>query len=590
MRLGATYLGEGRCEFLVWAPCASRVEVRLGERLVPLAARDHGYHHGVIEGVEPGCRYVYRLDGKLERPDPASRFQPEGVHGPSQIVSPVFPWTDQDWVAPALEKYLIYELHVGTFTPEGTFDAVIPRLKDLKDLGVTVIELMPVAQFPGTRNWGYDGAYAYAVQNSYGGPAALRRLIDACHGHGLAVALDVVYNHIGPEGNYLADFGPYFADGYLTPWGKAMNFDGPDSDEVRRFFIENALQWVVDFHVDALRLDALHAIVDASERPFVQELAATVHEEAERLDRTVFLIGEIDRNDARYVRPVEEGGYGLDAQWSDDFHHSVHALLTGERERYYQDFGTMRHLHKVFMEGYAYTGQYSRYRRRRHGNSPHGLAARQFVVCAQNHDQAGNRRSGERLGALVSFEALKLAAGVTLLSPYVPLLFMGEEYGERAPFLYFTSHSDPQVVEGTRRGRREMFPGTPETPDPQDEGTFARSKLDPRLADREPHRSLKEFYRELIGLRARWPVLAHLSREPMEVHVKEGERLLSVRRWTDRSEAFIAFNFEDRIVTADLPEGEWRVRLDSAAQPRPEKATGHALVHPLSFVLFSKGE
>ncbi|MBC7325071.1 MAG: malto-oligosyltrehalose trehalohydrolase, partial [Moorella sp. (in: Bacteria)] len=334
--LGATYLGNGRCRFLVWAPLADTVAVQIvapRELLAPLTRGERGYHYGVVPGVEPGSLYFYLLDGKKRRPDPASRYQPQGVHGPSQVMATrAYAWTDQGWCAPPLEKLVFYELHAGTFTSAGTFGAIIPHLPGLRELGVTALELMPVAQFPGSRNWGYDGVYPFAVQNTYGGPEELRRLVDTCHRHGMAVFLDVVYNHLGPEGNYLEDFAPYFTGRYRTPWGRALNFDGPGSDEVRRFFIENALFWLTEFHLDGLRLDAVHAIVDTSARPFLAELAATVRRQAERLGRRFYLVAESDLNDARLILPPVLGGYGLDAQWSDDFHHALHALLTGERK------------------------------------------------------------------------------------------------------------------------------------------------------------------------------------------------------------------------------------------------------------------
>jgi maltooligosyltrehalose trehalohydrolase len=359
---------------------------------------------------------------------------------------------------------------VGTFTPEGTFEAIIPHLDELRELGITAVELMPVAQFPGTRNWGYDGVYPFAVQNSYGGPEGLKRLVNACHGRGIAVVLDVVYNHLGPEGNYLWDFGPYFTDRYKTPWGSAINFDGPHSDPVRRLFIENALYWVTEFRMDGLRIDAVHGILDFSAYPFLEELASAVHEKAERLNRRVYVIAESDLNDTRVIRSRELGGYGLDAQWNDDFHHALHTLLTEDQTGYYQDFGRLGDLVKAFREGFVCSGQYSSYRRRRHGNSSRDIPAGCFVVFAQNHDQVGNRMRGERLSQLVCRERMKLAAGVVFLSPFIPLLFMGEEYGETAPFPYFISHSDADLVEAVRRGRREEFAAfgwSQEPPDPQ---------------------------------------------------------------------------------------------------------------------------
>lgn len=570
--LGAIYVGEDRCRFTVWAPRAEKVEVRLltpRPRVAALDRGERGYHHGVLEGVEPGSLYVYRLDGGPERPDPASQSQPEGVHGPSQVVDPQFPWEDASWVGPRLPDYILYELHVGTFTRKGTFDAIIPHLPDLKELGVTAIELMPVAQFPGTRNWGYDGVLPFAVQDSYGGPAGLKRLVNACHRQGLAIVLDVVYNHLGPEGNALGDFGPYFSERYRSPWGPALNFDGPESDEVRRFFIENALTWITEYHVDALRLDALHAILDLSAYPFLAELATAVREQAARLNRRVSLIAESDLNDPKLLRPPDAGGYGLDAQWHDEFHHALHALLTGERTGYYEDFGTVAHLTRAFTDGYVYAGQYSTYRRRRHGTPAGSLPARAFVVFAQNHDQVGNRMQGERLSALVPFEALKLAAAVVLLSPYLPLLFMGEEYGETAPFPYFISHSDPALVEAVRRGRREEFVGfrwAGESPDPQGEATFLRAKLDHTLRSRDPHRALRAFYRELIRLRREVPALSHVTREGVEVKGLEEARILVLRRGSEEEAALAIFHFGDAPATVilPLPAGRWIKRLDSA--------------------------
>lgn len=569
--LGANYLGGERCRFSVWAPHAGKVEVHLlspEDRMAPLERMEQGYHGGEVEGVRPGNIYLYRIDGGKERPDPASRFQPMGVHGPSQIVDPEFPWEDQGWAGISLKEYLLYEIHVGTFTQEGTFEAVIPHLKELKELGITALELMPVAQFPGNRNWGYDGVYPFAVQNSYGGPEGLKKLVNAGHRHGLAMVLDVVYNHLGPEGNYFRDFGPYFTDQYRTPWGEAVNFDGPYSDEVRRFFIENALSWIGDFHFDALRLDALHAVFDLSARPFLRELAKKAHSLGERLRRKVHLFAESDRNDVRLIQDPETGGYGIDAHWNDDFHHSLHAIVTGEKRGYYEDFSSLAQLQKALTEGFVYSGQYSSFRRRRHGSNSARLPARKFVVFSQNHDQVGNRPQGERLSPLVSFDALKLAAAAVLLSPFIPLLFMGEEYGETAPFLYFVSHSDPDLIEAVRQGRRKGFssPAWPtHPPDPQDEKTFLLSALNHRLRGQAPHDRLLEFYRELIRLRRNLPPLAVLSKEQMEGTGLEEEKVLFLRRWEGREEAFLIFHFGASQRTVSLPplSGIWRKELDS---------------------------
>jgi len=577
--LGATYYGDGRCRFLVWAPRAERVEVCLGsppERIVPLEGQLQGYHRTLLEDCRPSDRYVFRLfkeraANPVERPDPASRYQPEGVHGPSQIVDAHFAWEDTDWRGLPVARYIIYELHVGTFTPAGTFDAVIEHLDELRDIGITAIELMPVAQFPGTRNWGYDGTYPFAVQNSYGGPQGLKRLVNACHRKGLAVILDVVYNHLGPEGNYLRDFGPYFTDFYQTPWGEAVNFDGPESDDVRRFFIENALYWVADCHIDALRLDAVHAIMDASARPFLEALARTVHRAAEQLNRRIYCIAESALNDTRIIRPRELGGFAIDAQWNDDFHHALHALLTGEQTGYYQDFGRLDHLARAWHRGFVYDGQYSAYRQRAHGNSSRNIPAQQLVVFAQNHDQIGNRMLGERLSSLVTFEALKLAAGLVLLSPFIPLLFMGEEYGETAPFQYFIDHSDPELVNAVREGRRREFAAfarEQQPPDPQDDATFLRAKLDRSLRDTSLGRVLTGFYRELIRLRKEVAALEQLSKKHQTVVADHEHRILFVRRRAGSDEAFLIFCFNRQQVTVSLPlpTGRWKKIIDSAAQ------------------------
>src|SRR5579863_3563 len=402
--LGAHPTGEEDCEFLVWAPFARKVELQIEtseHRLEPMDAGADGYFGCRVRGMPPGSTYLYRLDDSKILPDPASRSQPHGVHHPSEVVSAKFDWEDSNWKGVPLVDLVLYEIHTGTFTPEGTFEAIVPRLPALKKLGVNMIELMPVAQFPGSRNWGYDGVHPFAVQNSYGGPRALRALVNACHREGLGVVLDVVYNHLGPEGNYLRDFGPYFTDRYKTPWGEAINFDGPESDEVRRFFIENALYWVTDCHIDALRLDAIHAIVDSSARPFLQELSVAV-----RARSSAYVIAESDLNDVRVIQPQETGGFACHSLWSDSFHHSLHTLLTGEHDGYYQDYGSVEHLAKAYSEGFVYTGQYSAFRRRRHGNSTRGMPGERFVVCIQNHDQIGNRAEGDRLSMLVDFESL----------------------------------------------------------------------------------------------------------------------------------------------------------------------------------------
>lgn len=573
MMVGARYQDSGACEFVVWAPLATTVDLEIvapQHRTIPMNVQERGYWHTAIDGLSPDTQYRFLLNKEKSRPDPASRFQPEGVHGPSQVINhQSFQWEDESWKGMELPQMIMYEIHIGAFTPEGTFDAIIPRLNELRELGITAIELMPVAQFPGERNWGYDGVYPFSVQASYGGPASLKRLVNACHQKGLAVILDVVYNHVGPEGNYLNHFGPYFTDRYKTPWGKAVNFDGAESDEVRRYFIQNALYWFEHFHIDALRLDAVHAIYDTSARPFLQELAEEVEAYRRATGKKHYLIAESDLNDTRLIRPRELGGFGLDAQWCDDLHHSLHTLLTGERTGYYVDFGTMDHLIKSLRKGYAYSGQYSFYRKRRHGNSALDRPASQFVVNSQTHDQVGNRMRGDRSSTLVSFEALKLAASVVILSPYLPLLFMGEEYGEQAPFLYFVSHSDWDLIEAVRRGRKkefESFRWQGEPPDPQSPESFLASKLRWEDREKDTHKILREFYRHLLQLRKEHPVFAHAGKDHLDAVALEGNMVLAMRRWRDDHQIAALFSFDthDRSLPNPLPAGRWRKILDSS--------------------------
>ena len=570
--LGAVRRTDGTTRFRVWAPNARSVDLRiLGamERLVPMEAEPRGYFAVTVDDAPPGTRYTFRLDGERDLPDPASRLQLEGVHGPSTVVD--IDGLEQSAVsgpALSLSDYVIYALHVGTYTAEGTFDAVIPHLDSLRDLGVTAIELMPIGQFPGERNWGYDGVYPFAAQSSYGGPAGLQRLVNACHERGLAVILDVIYNHLGPEGNYLSAFGPYFTDRYRTPWGMAINFDGPESDEVRRFFIESALYWMTAFNVDAFRLDAVHAIVDTRATTFLAELNDCLQTAAERRGRQVYLIAETDDNNPRIIQPSAIGGYGHDAQWSDDFHHALHTLATGERGGYYQDFGSLDDLARAMTHGYVYTGQYSGFRGRRHGAVPHMTRPNQFVVCSQNHDQVGNRATGDRLSTLADFEMLKLAAAAVILSPYIPLLFMGEEYGEEAPFQYFTSHGDPELARAVTEGRRAEFASfawTAEVPDPQDEATFKRSKLHHDLATTGGHRLLRAFYQELLRIRREEAAFADPSFDRLSATTLEDVHVLVVRRWNVTAEGLVVFHFarEAREVALPIPPGNWRPIIDS---------------------------
>jgi maltooligosyltrehalose trehalohydrolase len=571
--LGARILDGNRCEFRVWAPQRDSVELHIvapRERRLPMSRTANGYHEAIVDDCGEGTRYLYVL-GEDERPDPASRYQPDGVHKASEVIGNDFEWHDEGWTGIALEDYVVYELHVGTFTEEGTFDAVIPRLDKLKELGITVVELLPVAQFPGERNWGYDGVYVGATQASYGGPRALKRLVDACHQRGLAIVLDVVYNHLGPEGNYLGEYGPYFTDRYKTPWGLALNFDGPYSDDVRWYFIHNALQWTDEFHFDGLRVDAVHAIVDHSAEPFLQDLNVAVHARAQELGRRVISIAESDLNDPRVITPAPELGLDFDSQWADDYHHLLHVLLTGEQDGYYAGFPRkVSNLARVLETGYLYVGQHSSYRGRKYGLKPRTRDGAKFVVSMQNHDQVGNRMLGERLTDMVSYDQVRLAAAAIILSPFIPMLFMGEEYGEKAPFQYFTSHGDPDLIEAVRKGRREEFDDFTwegEPPDPHDEETFRRSKLNWALLERDEHASIWRLYRQLLALRRDTPALRRLDLSSLETHADDEKQVLVIRR----GDTLTAFNFSDRDQTVDVPPG--RPLLETGAKLEDSRLT-----------------
>ena len=509
---GATLTAEG-VSFLCWAPKAQTVEVALasptgGPARLGMDPTGNGYFRVVTDRAGAGTRYTYRIDGQRVFPDPASASQPDGVHDASEVVDHRrFEWTDGDFSAPDLADLVLYELHVGTFTAEGTFDAAVPRLSALSELGVTAVEIMPVAQFPGARNWGYDGVYPFAVQTSYGGPEGLRRFVDAAHGAGIAVVLDVVYNHFGPEGNYSGQFGDYFTDRYRTPWGDAVNVDGAGSDAVRWFFLSNLRHWMERYHIDGFRLDAVHEIHDESAIPFLAEVGEAVHEFGLRSGRPRFVIAESDLNDRRIVEPIERHGMGLDAAWADDFHHAVHAALTGERRGYFADFGALEHIARSVAGGWSYRGEYSTHRERRHGNSPAGVPPARLVFCTQNHDQVGNRMMGDRLVSLVGRHADRLSRSLLLLSPAVPLLFMGQEYGEERPFLYFVDHGDPELLAATREGRAREFSafqdeGAP--PDPGDSTTMAASVLRWNSRLEGEHAVDLELTTRLLALRRRY--------------------------------------------------------------------------------------
>ncbi len=515
--IGAVLQKDGSVLFRVWAPQFSHVHLVLpDQKKSPLlmVSEGNGYHHLSLSGIGVGTRYLFQLEGVGIYPDPASRWQPDGVHKASAVWFPEesFPSPLPAWQGHRLDSLIIYELHVGTFTAEGTFDGLIQHLGHLQELGVTAIEVMPVASFPGERNWGYDGVYLFAVQQSYGGPDGFGRFVRGCHERGISVLLDVVYNHLGPEGNYLGKFAPYFSKVSRTPWGDAINFDGPESDHVRHFFLENLRTYLEVFDVDGFRFDAIHAIIDQSPVPFLTDVSRLCRQISEKRGRPVHLIGESHQNDRRAVLPEDQNGIGFDSQWSDDFHHALHVFLTGEREGYYQDFSGASDLPRIFSEGFLYQGEYAPSFRRRRGSSPEGLSGSSFVVFSQNHDQVGNRPAADRLTARIPDAGLRLAASLTLLSPFLPLLFMGEEFGETNPFHYFTSHGDEDLINAVREGRKrefQDFPGWTDHLDPQGLEVFENSRLSMLDPGSRIGSSLKlyAFYRELIRIRKSYPAL-----------------------------------------------------------------------------------
>lgn len=570
-KIGAEYNGNDRTTFTVWAPLKKSVEVVFKDKpFVSLTKDSLGYWEKEVPGIPEGSYYKFRLDEKKDFPDPASRHQPLGVHSWSSVVNHnSFSWKDSSWKGISLGEMLIYELHVGTFTAEGTFEAVIGKLDHLLDLGINCIEILPISQFPGDRNWGYDGVYPFAAQESYGGPEGLKKMIDACHQRGVAVILDAVYNHMGPEGNYLSQFGPYFTEKYQTPWGAALNFDDKYSDEVRNFFLENALMWLEEFHFDGLRLDAIHEIIDRGAKHLLKELSLEVDELQQKTGKEYVLIAESDLNDTKIINPYEKGGFGLEGQWVDDFHHSLHTVLTGENEGYYKDYGKMEQLAKAFKQAFVYDGQYSHFRQRTVGNSPAGLDFSKFVVSIQNHDQIGNRLLGERLSDLVSFEGLKLAAGVLFTSPFIPMLFMGEEFAEENPFHYFISHGDPDLVRAVQQGRKREFEyfnsqNKGDFSDPQERETFNDSKLNWNFKEEAAKNTIFKYYKYLIRLKKEGALNAFRNNE-METEVDEERKTLQVLSKSD-DRLLALFNFSNENEGVLLPEvaKSWELIFASA--------------------------
>jgi maltooligosyltrehalose trehalohydrolase len=589
---------EDKTTFRVWGPEQQLVQVVVDGKFYSMENDADGYWSVALSDVLPGSKYYFAVD-KKQLPDPASLSQPEGVHGPSVVVDRDFMWSDHLWTGISLSDMIIYELHVGTFTEQSTFEGVISKLPYLQELGINTIEIMPVAQFPGFRNWGYDGVYPFAVQQSYGGPQGLKRLVDASHGHGIAVILDVVYNHQGPEGNYLSAYGPYFTDKYKTGWGSAINFDDAWCDGVRNFYWQNALMWLDEFHIDGLRLDAVHAIWDNGSVHFTEELRSKVRAIEIATGRLKVLIAEFDLNNPRYIDPVEKGGYGLDGQWTDEFHHALHSVVTGETDGYYEDFGQMSHLVKALTDSYVYTGQYSAHRKKRFGKLPRENPFSQFVVFAQNHDQVGNRFLGDRLSTMISFEALKLTAATYLLSPHVPMLFMGEEYGEKRPFQYFISHTDKGLVEAVREGRKKEFSyfnWEAEIPDPQAEETFNKCLLSWNFDKDRQARTLLEYYRWLITFRKERKAMKGRARHCLRILPVVDKRVVLYELSHDDDRVFIALNFgKQQAAFTQTYRQNFKMIFDSSAEEWNGPAIHHIkesehgemiLMNPESAIIF----
>ncbi|WP_129715820.1 malto-oligosyltrehalose trehalohydrolase [Pedobacter sp. SYP-B3415] len=558
-----------QAEICLWAPDANDVQLAINENGNPLSMtkQERGLWTLSTDQLRPGTSYQFVVDGSLIA-DPASKLQPEGPAGPSQAVDlSEFSWTDGNWVNFDLSEYIIYELHTGTFTDAGTFSGIEERLDYLKDLGITAIEIMPVAAFPGTRNWGYDGVFPFAVQESYGGPQALQHLVNACHEKGMAVILDVVYNHLGPEGNVLTTVGPYTTAKYPTPWGEAMNMDDAGSDYVRQYFIENALLWLSEYHIDALRLDAVHAIRDFGPKHFLAELADAVRDLEQQTGKNYHLIAECDLNDRRFLESTDRAGYGMDAQWVDEFHHALRVTCGEPAEGYYSDFSGLAHLAKAFSSGYVYDGIFSSHRDRTFGTKTTGIPGSQFVVFSQNHDQVGNRAFGERSVVLYGAAKARLMAAATLLSPFVPLLFMGEEYGETRPFLYFMDHQGAELVEAVRKGRASEFSFAEgqEPPDPKAEETFLDCKLS--FSTAAEHGKMFAYYKALISMRKTDPVFNAADRSALQVDHDESKQLLILDWNTGMHKRRVCFNFSDQPLKLDLPDqGEYSAVFNSDDQ------------------------
>lgn len=545
---------------MVWAPKAESVICRTYQPNTDifLYPQAYGYWSVVSREITAGQRYHFVVDGEV-LPDPVSRSQPDGVHGASAVVDLRFDWTDQDYHCPPLRDFIIYELHVGAFSPTHDFNGVIERLPHLKNLGITAIEIMPVAQFPGERNWGYDGTFLFAVQHSYGGVRGLQQLVDACHQEGIAVILDVVYNHFGPEGNYLDKYGPYLTDKYQTPWGKAVNYDDAWNYGIRDFVCENVRMWFRDFHIDALRLDAVHAMKDFSPAHILQDIRRTTDLLTRETRRTHYLIVECDLNDKRFLEPLEQNGFAMDAQWLDEFHHALRVAAGEEKKGYYEEFNGIAHLAKAYEQAYVFTGQYSTHRKQFFGSSAKGISGEKFVVFSQNHDQVGNRMLGERSSILFTPDVQRLMAMAVIVSPFTPLLFMGEEWASQKPFCYFVSHGDPDLIAAVRKGRLEEFSdfhGDGEVPDPQDVETFNDSLLDWTEKNLVEHQRMFRYYQDLIALRKSNTVLRNLKRENIQVNSYPQRDSLILHVEHEKERLICIFNFSSSTQRFALPEDE----------------------------------
>ncbi len=601
MHVGATYY-QGNCEFIVWAPNAGNVKLTLedGKKLIDMTSIDDGYWTTHVEGVKLDAEYMFFLDTKPPKPDPASQYQPKGVFGPSKVVNhESFVWKDTTWHGLEFKDLVFYEVHVGTFTSEGTFKAMQNRIAELSDFGITALELMPITQFSGSRGWGYDGVFPFAVQNSYGTPDDLKLLVDECHTRGVAVFLDFVYNHIGPEGNILNDYAPYFTNERMTTWGPTINLSGPNSHGVQNFFLENTLHWFRDYHIDGVRLDAILWIADNRRKHFLAELNQAVATFAKEAKRKIYMVAETGYNEPTVLAPVDEGGYGFDAQWLDDFQHSLFTQLTNEKASYYKDFTEPEHLADTFTDAYVYVKKPPEFRRRRPEESFRHIPACKFVVFSQNHDQIGNRLLGDRLTTISGVEASKVAAGLVLLSPYVPLLFMGEEYGETAPFLFFTDYQGRELADAIREGRKKEFADfhwNGEVPDPQSLDSFYKSKINWENRSQKQTGKILAYYKTLLTLRKKLPILQIGNDRNIKSVTTHGKMLL-IEKQKNNQKAFIIANLsnEPQNIVNQIEESQkildsTDTAFDGAGSSLPGKPTEDMKIPSYCFALYLNRE